>query len=441
VLDWAVARAADTAGVRLEAARLDYNLLTLTAGVTDLTVASVTSPGVPFFEAARVDVTFDGAVLGGELRFAEIAVVGGRVAVVQAVDGTTNLPEAGGGGGPPPAIVIDRLTLEGLAVAVDAPNLSLDLPRLDAELTPMTGSLALGAPATIDVGGTRTVISAVDGEAAFDGRAVRVRDLAVTTDDVAAILDGRVEVLVDEPAYVLDVQATGALDRLARWGGLVGDEAPGGTVTLSAEVRGPLTAPALALTASVPRLAWRTVVLDDVRAEARVDATGLDLESLTLTAAGGTANATGGVGFGTLARIDLEAGWEGVDIAGLLAQLAPEVALPLAGQLAGTARLTGPLDELEAWDGAVALEVTAPAGGGRGAGRGRAGREPDAGRLGGLARPRCDQRARHDDRCTGPHAGRGWCDRRTGSRRADGRRGGGGADPGHRRRTGCRGRC
>jgi hypothetical protein len=49
VLDWAVARAADTAGVRLEAARLDYNLLTLTAGVTDLTVASVTSPGVPFF--------------------------------------------------------------------------------------------------------------------------------------------------------------------------------------------------------------------------------------------------------------------------------------------------------------------------------------------------------------------------------------------------------
>jgi outer membrane protein assembly factor BamA/autotransporter translocation and assembly factor TamB len=361
VLAWAAARVEAATGVRLTAARLDYNLLTFAAGLEDLVVAAGEPDAAPFFTAARVDVTLDGAVLGGELRVAGLDVVDGRVTVVQAADGSSNLPAGGGDGGPPPALSIDRATLTGLAVTVDTPEVRLDVPRLDAEVTAMTGSVALGAPATLDVAGTRTVVSALEGDLAFDGRTVRVRDLQVTTDDVTATLDGRIDVLVAEPALALDVSANGDARRLARWAGLDPAYAPSGMVTVEMDARGAIATPTLDIVATVPRLAWRDIVLDAVEADARVDATGLDVESLTLATVGGSVRASGGLGFGALGRFDLEVAWADVDVAALLAQVAPTVPDLLGGMLTGAARAGGPVADVTAWDVDLSLGVAAPA--------------------------------------------------------------------------------
>src|SRR5262245_43218288 len=69
--------------LRIEAARLDYNLAALKLGLADVRLAADRPPSAPFFEAGYVGVALPSRVLVGTIAFDEVAVTGGRIHLVR----------------------------------------------------------------------------------------------------------------------------------------------------------------------------------------------------------------------------------------------------------------------------------------------------------------------------------------------------------------------
>src|SRR3970282_3054438 len=80
-------------GIRLEARRLDYNLLTLRVGLVGVTVSAVGEER-PFFVADEVRAHVSSRVFRGELAVEEVTVSQGAVQIVRRADGSTNLPRS-----------------------------------------------------------------------------------------------------------------------------------------------------------------------------------------------------------------------------------------------------------------------------------------------------------------------------------------------------------
>src|SRR5262247_3028296 len=81
VLRFAVAEVQRRYGIRLEAARLDYNLASLTVGLAQLRVAADRSPAVPFFEADYVQASLRRRAFLAVISFDQVNVTGGRVRI------------------------------------------------------------------------------------------------------------------------------------------------------------------------------------------------------------------------------------------------------------------------------------------------------------------------------------------------------------------------
>src|SRR5262245_11737839 len=122
--------------MRIEAARLDYNLAALTLGLADVRLAADRTPTVPFFEAGYIAVALPSRVLVGTIAFDEIAVTGGRIHLVRDRDGRMNIPESSETPpGEPAALDLRRLSAPRLLldftdaqndVAVSIPGVTLD---------------------------------------------------------------------------------------------------------------------------------------------------------------------------------------------------------------------------------------------------------------------------------------------------------------------------
>lgn len=321
------------------------------------------APTSRYFEASSAGATLDWSSLGGALHFEAIAVTDGRIVVIQRADGTSNLPAGGDGddGGPPAALAADLITLDGLAVEYRGPDdqVVIDIPRLHASLTPLSGTLVLDEVASVAVGDTRTVIEMLEGGMRFDGRSAHLTELRVQTDGLAAVIDGEIGVLVADPFMILRIEGAGAVDRLVRWGGLEADS-PSGDLAFAIDLTGPLGDPQAVLVAAVPRLTWRAVEVAAVAVRARVSASGLELDALDLEVAGGALRASGAVTFGDDASARVAASWEELDAAALIGQLTPDAALALSGVLTGTVTADGPLAAADGWR--VEAEVRVAAG-------------------------------------------------------------------------------
>src|SRR4029077_8684320 len=92
VLRYVAAEVQQRYGVRIAAARLDYNLAALRVGLAGLRVAANASPDLPFFEADYVAVSLPRRVLAGVVAFDDVQITNGRVRIVRGQDGRTNLP-------------------------------------------------------------------------------------------------------------------------------------------------------------------------------------------------------------------------------------------------------------------------------------------------------------------------------------------------------------
>jgi len=366
VLRYAVAETQRRFGIRVEAARLDYNLISLSVGLAQARVTADRAGAVPLFEADYLRVSLPWRALTGVLAFDEVAITGGRVHVIRDADGRTNLPDSSGAtGGAPPALDVGRLTAPRLALDVqDTPgNLRIEAPGIDIDIGQSAGRLQLVQPATVTVGAHATRITSFGGGTTFDGRALTLSTFNLQAAEATAQVQGKLSLLVAEPA--VDVRATGTADveRLARWA--MDEETPRGSLAFDAHVSGPLGSPVTDLQLASNELTWRDAGVSNVKATSRVTLAGADVANVTFTIAGGQIEGRGLVPFDdSPARIN--ASWNRVDVAVLTTMFAGPVALTPDGEVSGELEASGPFANLAQWSTAARLRL---AGGGTRRGR------------------------------------------------------------------------
>ena len=359
VLRYAATTVQEQYGVRLEAARLDYNLAALRVGLAGIRLSSPTSPREPFFQADYMSATLARSALVGDVALENVTVTNGGVQVVRHRDGTTNLP-ASSGRTPeePPPLRVSLIDIPRLRVDVrdEQGDLTLAVPAVAIRLTRSRGRIALGGPADLRAGDRRTRISQLDADATFDGRALRLTNAQLRSGEGSLRLDGTVVLIAREAAVDLMVAGTGDVAALARWAIDEGD-VPTGTLAFEGRINGPLAGPDTDVRLTSGRLAWQEVVLTDVVARGHVTTSAARFDELTFGVEGGRVMGTAIVPFDeTNARVD--ASWTGVDGARLVRMMAPGAAVVPAATISGQVGASGPTANVDAWSADIRARFT-----------------------------------------------------------------------------------
>jgi outer membrane protein assembly factor BamA len=335
------------AGVRLRADSLDYNLLTLRATLTGVSLASLETPDAPLFAADRVEVVLPSTSLLGPLSIERLRVDNARLTVIRYADGTTNLPSGGADAGEPRPFPIRQLDVPHLTVTVtdESGDASLVLPGLAVRLgppaggphnggSPPAGTVRLTRTGRIRRGQVETAVTALGGGVSFDGRAIDLTRFALTTREIDLVLGGTLALLVEEPSMKL--QISGRLDApaLGRWAAT--DPGVGGTVAFDGTLAGPFRAPSATARLRSDRFTWNRAVLSDVSASLAADTDRLHLTALEASFADGRIAAAGDHTFGA-GRSTLTTSWSNLRLGALLASLASPPRL--AGRTTGSGSL------------------------------------------------------------------------------------------------------
>jgi outer membrane protein assembly complex protein YaeT len=337
VLAWAVGQLA-TYGIRLQASRLDYNLLTLSASLDRVTL---TAEGAtqPFFTAASAGADVSWSAFLGALHVQSIAVDRPTITLIRNAEGMLNLPrlpserDGASVAAPPP---IDRLRIGDLAVkyddartelAVDARGLTLDMSQTADR--PLAGRLTMAGPASIRQGTHATTVNRLEAGLSFDGVRLALEELAVGASEGRAELSGTIDLLADDQR--IDLRARGDVDveRLEYWADL--DEGLSGRVAFTGTALGSLNTPQVTLRVSSSGLEWPALGTLSLDGGAALSATTVTLDSLRVGLGAGELIATGRVQFSNSDAGTSEANlhWSNLD-AGKLVGLVPGVAVPIA---------------------------------------------------------------------------------------------------------------
>jgi outer membrane protein assembly factor BamA/autotransporter translocation and assembly factor TamB len=298
VLRYAVTTLENQYGIHVEASRLDYNLVSLRVGLADLRVSAV-GKQPPFFEAGYVAVAVPRRTLLGDVVFDEVAVTDGVVRIVRQASGEANLPEATSGSeGEREPLRIGRIDVSPLQLDIrdEGSGFALDVPAAVLQLAADTGRIAFTSPATVRVGERGTRVTALEGNARFDGRTLTLADVQVDAEEGHVELDGPITVLASDPSIDLQVSGTGDIARLARWG-MAETDAPRGHITFAGRIAGPIAAPAADFDIKSPRIAWQNQTITNVTAAGRVTSDQLTLSQASLAIEGGSVEGSAEVPF------------------------------------------------------------------------------------------------------------------------------------------------
>ena len=318
VLRYVAAQAA-AAGYVVHADAIDYNLFTLSAHLSGLTVATSGAASTPFFAAKDVRASLPWSVAAGKIGLDRVELVSPRVVLRRDHLGRDNWttdrqrePAAGA-----TAIHLSRLIVSSLSVEwtdearsahVDT-ELSLDLSG-DGRTT--AGPIVMVRPANVRWRDHTTTIAVSGGRLAWNDRDLAVESLSLQAAEGTLRVDGRIDELLGAARVATSINADANLDALSPWLGL---ERPlGGTA----------------------------------QATARVDAAGVQLTSLRARVAGGEIAGKGRAAFDGGGALQLT--WEQVALSDLLQRVLSNVPRVLpASQAAGSldAQWTAPqLDAL-----------------------------------------------------------------------------------------------
>jgi outer membrane protein assembly factor BamA/autotransporter translocation and assembly factor TamB len=358
VLRYAVTEVQRRYGIRLEAARLDYNLASLRIGLAEIRIAVERSPDAPFFEADYLRASLSRRVLMGIIALDEIAVTGGRIHIVRNGDGLTNLPESSDSrGGEPAALDIERLVAPGFRVDVEdaQADLTLRIPGINIDIGRAAGRISLVAPATLSAGMRSTRVSTLEGGAAFDGRALRLSNVQLRADEGSARLDGVVFLLVRDGSVDLRATGTADVERLARWG-IENTELPRGTIAFEAHATGVFATPVTDIQISSPRLTWSSgaasgglrLIVADLAATSRVTTARAEVQDMRFSFAGGKVTGKAQIPFDDSAA-HLNASWSDIDATSLTTALSSGVDVAPSGTLSGDLDAVGSLARLAQW--------------------------------------------------------------------------------------------
>ena len=193
VLRYVVAEVQRRYGIRIEAARLDYNLPALTIGLSQVRIAALRTPTLPFFEADYIRAALASRALTGIVAFDEIAVTNGHVRLTRDRDGRMNLPDSSETpAGEPAPLNIAHLSAPRFVIDItDAQNdLALAIPGLNLDIGRSEGRMMLAAPAMLTVGNNRTQVTTLEGGASFDGRALKLTAVTLRSPEASLAIDG-----------------------------------------------------------------------------------------------------------------------------------------------------------------------------------------------------------------------------------------------------------
>lgn len=353
-------------GVGLTADRLDYNLATLSIGLSNVRVAADRSPALPFFRAASLTVSVTPAIFRGRLAFGSIHIDSGAFDVVRTAAGI-NLPTGRGGqgaGGEPAAFLVGRLQVPRLAVTIrdEVSGVSITAPSVAIDLSPTSGRLQLNAPALVTVGSHTTRVSQLAGGASFDGRTLRLAALQLRSDEAALAIDGTIGLLVREPRLNLQLRGTTDAERLAGWVA-PGADLPRATLSLAGAMTGPLSQPALDVQVSASTLAWRRLGAEDLRARVTLGGDTVRVSDGRLRLAGGDVSAAATLPLDGAAG-NLQLSWSDLDSSSVMNALLDPGGIVIAGRSSGSLTAQAPLNNPAA--GRMELRVAlAPAPNGR----------------------------------------------------------------------------
>ncbi len=340
VLAWAVGQLR-AAGIRAEVERLDYNLLTLRASLGRTTLAAIDREP-PFLTVERLDLDLPWSIVTGRLAVESLAVERPTLTVVRGADGRLNLPESADTdveSEPFNPIEIGRLVVNDLHLgyadrpagfSIDGRSLRLELARSGPAGT--TGRLSLDEGAVIEFGDRQTRISRLDGQLAFDGRALTVHELTVEAPEVELRLDGRADLLGGGSDLAARYEGLVLLDRLAPW--IAPGQPLSGPVRIAGTVSGQLDAPLVALTLTGNDLAWGDQQGVGLELQGHVSAAAAEIERVRLTLGAGTIDGRARLGLAADAPSSARLRWSAVDIGSIArsAGVEPRVAARADGQ-------------------------------------------------------------------------------------------------------------
>jgi outer membrane protein assembly complex protein YaeT len=334
VLSW-VAAELGKRGIRFEADRLSYNLLSLTVGL-DRVVVAAAGGGTPFLEADAVRLNLPLAALGGALRVQSIEIDRPRLRVIRQADGSWNLPRPASTAGSGPLlsaplelnhVVVRNLSVEYTdaieRVAVESRGVSLDLHRAPGR--ELAGRLSMSERATVRQGDRATTLETLDGRLSFDGRTISIAALDLAALDSRTRIAGTIGPFTADPQLNLDVDATIDAGRVLTWFEVA--SAPSGRVTVQARFNGPLAAPRTEIHTRSEELVWPAVGPLSLDARATIAAGAAEIASLRVGLAAGDIEATGRVALESEGRSEANVRWRRLDIGALILQAG--VTLPI----------------------------------------------------------------------------------------------------------------
>jgi outer membrane protein assembly factor BamA/autotransporter translocation and assembly factor TamB len=348
-------------GLHLDASRLDYNLAALRIGLADVRLSAPGSPDEPFFSAAYVSVTLARASLRGPLRFDEIAAANARVLVRRRPDGSTNLPAPSDSPREEPApLRVNRIAVPQIALDLrdEQDARFLWIPALAIQLTPERGSIRLTREAELNTETQITSLTRLEGEAAFDGRALRMANLRLELNELDAQLDGSVTLLARDPAIDLTVRGTGDAARLARWV-VVNGYLPRADLAFEARLAGPFDALDTRLDVSSGRIAWGNIEAANVAARLHVTTADVELERLQLGFEGGRVSAAARLPLDASRAGNITASWTAVNAASVTRLFVPDAPILPSAIVSGKLAAEGAGTDLSRWSGTVRLTTTA----------------------------------------------------------------------------------
>lgn len=322
------------AGITASIDELSYNLLTLDVRVEGVRLSASDSP-TPFLVARRVRVDVPWSAVFGVLRLQSIELDEPVVSIVRDASGASNLPTSSGTADGPAVIQLPidrlqvnraRLTYEDEANGVRAAANDVDLTLNPTTHGTIEGPLTVGAGPSVRAGDLAAE-GTLDGTLAYDGQSIGLTAVGLVLPPGRLVLDGRVGIFGASPDVQLSLAGAWGLEQASA----ILQVAPPATglVSFNGTVGGSLAAPAVALTITGQALGWHDVTLTDLEVRLRAARDAAVLERATAHVAGGTLTATGRLPFDTfraVARVDAT----GLTLETLAGSAAP---VPLAARM------------------------------------------------------------------------------------------------------------
>jgi autotransporter translocation and assembly factor TamB len=273
---------------------IDYNLLTLTVHLSDVTLAASSTP---FFSAKEVHASFPSRIVFGRIDITRMEIVAPRITLLRDADGRDNWTT--GANRPattPPRIRIGRARISDLVLIWNDERTSTHVEAGGSlDLTPdgrdVSGPITLSRPAVIRWRDRETRVGTFAGRVSWNDRDLSLHAVSLRAPEGTIRADGRIESLLGDPR--IDVRIVSDVDvaAISRW--VTAGHAVAGTARGDAHVVGPLASPDLELTNMTAEIAGGSVTATgrasvDGPGAVRVEWKHLDLPALVKGAVGYT---------------------------------------------------------------------------------------------------------------------------------------------------------